>query len=73
MSAKPIGCPWCGKTPMVGPANPEKEGNAFGYVKCENFRCVAMPRVDDGAYQCDERGSDKYKAAAIRRWNRRAK
>jgi hypothetical protein len=68
---KPLPCPFCGKPPVVYPLNPEIEGDAFAYVICETKRCVANPRVADGALSCDSRGSDKYKAAAIRRWNKR--
>jgi len=76
----PIGCPFCGKTPALHPQNPEREGNAWGAVQCENGRCVTYDstrghgvRVEDGALQSDERGTAKYIALAVRRWNRRAK
>jgi hypothetical protein len=69
--AKPLPCPFCGKEPQVGPARPEIEGNAWGYVECINERCPAQPRVRDGANCSDERGSAAYKALAVRRWNRR--
>ena len=64
-------CPFCGVAPFVGPANPKREGNAFGYVECRNRRCAAQPKVEDGEDCADERGSDEYKKAAIRRWNLR--
>lgn len=68
---EPRCCPFCGKKPKVGPANPEVEGNAWAFVRCTNRRCPARPMVKDGALSSDERGSDKYKELAIRRWNRR--
>lgn len=64
-------CPFCGKQPDVYPKRPEIEGNAFGQVRCENWRCPANPVVNDGALSCDERGPEAYRQAAIRRWNRR--
>lgn len=69
---RPLPCPFCGKTPDVGPHRPHEEGNAWGYVKCVNRRCPAQPEVRDGAKICDDRGSGAYKDAAIRRWNRRS-
>ena len=70
--AKPLPCPFCGAIPHVEPDDPSKEGNAWAAVQCENSRCVAKPRVLDGALSCDERGTAAYKRLAIRRWNRRA-
>lgn len=65
----PLPCPFCGKQPKVMPSNPKMDGNAWGAVACVNRRCPAQPQVNDGALGCDERGSDAYKASAIRRWN----
>jgi hypothetical protein len=70
-------CPFCGKPPFIGPADPENEGNAFGFVECRNKKCVTYGdwhpglRVQDGSSVADERGSAAYKNQAIRRWNRR--
>ncbi len=68
----PLGCPFCGTAPVVYPKNPEREGNAFGQVRCETDDCPGQPVVNDGADVCDERGSDAYKALAVTRWNTRA-
>lgn len=65
-------CPFCGMMPSVHPCNPEEEGDAWGEVRCENEKCPSMPSVRDGCSVADDRGSDAYKAAAIRRWNKRA-
>jgi hypothetical protein len=65
-------CPFCGETPEVYPRRPEIEGDAFGQVRCENDDCQAKPVVNDGEDCADDRGSDLYKLAAIKRWNRRA-
>ena len=67
---KPLPCPFCGNIPIVGPENPEIDGNAHGYVRC--LSCAVSPGVSDGIDVCDDRGSDKYKEAAIIRWNKRA-
>jgi len=64
-------CPFCGVVPQIEPQNPKVEGNAWGRVKCINLNCPAMPEVLDGEMVSDDRGSEKYKKAAIRRWNRR--
>lgn len=71
-------CPFCGVAPHTHPQDPAREGNAWGAVQCENDKCATFDevrghgvRVDDGTLVCDERGTPKYIAAAIRRWNRR--
>lgn len=71
MSIAPLPCPFCGSMPEVYPKRPEIEGNAFGQVRCENQRCAASPCVNDNTKIADERGPEKYKQAAIRRWNKR--
>ena len=68
----PLPCPLCGKWPMVGPKDPKKEGDAYGYVRCTNKRCYVMPKVGDGTLVADMRGPGAYRDAAIRRWNKRA-
>jgi hypothetical protein len=68
---KPLPCPFCGIEPVIEPADPKREGNAWGAVACHNLACAAMPNVQDGEDTADERGSDAYKQAAIVRWNRR--
>jgi hypothetical protein len=65
---KPRLCPFCHTEPKVIPSNPEMDGNAWGAVQCVNQACPARPRVADGSTVADERGSDAYKALAIRRW-----
>jgi hypothetical protein len=70
---KPLPCPFCGTMPEVGPKDPEKEGNAFGYVACRNREsCPATPYVTDGELVADERGTKAYQAIAIKRWNTRS-
>lgn len=63
-------CPFCGVTPEVHPFDPKTEGNAWGKVVCVNERCPAQPSVEDTALGNDERGSQRYKALAIKVWNR---
>lgn len=69
---KPLPCPFCGKDPIVEPDDPEKNGDAWGRVSCINSKCPVRPQVDDRIGVADERGSIKYKKAAIKRWNKRA-
>lgn len=64
-------CPWCGKIPRVFPVNPHIHGNAWAVVRCVNRLCSAQPSVVDGMKKADNRGSDRYKLAAIRKWNKR--
>lgn len=78
MKIKPLPCPFCGKQPAVHPKDPEREGNAWGAVQCEMRSCPTFDntdghgaRVNDGSKIADERGTEKYQEAAIRRWNRR--
>jgi hypothetical protein len=66
---EPCPCPWCGEIPIVRPQFPEREGNAWGEVECNNPDCPAQPSVCDGIDVADSRGSDAYKRAAIERWN----
>ena len=65
----PLPCPFCGESPDIGPENPEIEDSACGYVQCLNPECPAQPRVEDGETSSDDRGSQAYIEAAIRRWN----
>lgn len=69
---EPLPCPFCGLQPVIIPTDPAKEGNAWGEVRCVSSQCVAKPSVRDGVGVSDERGSDAYKEAAIKRWNTRA-
>jgi len=66
----PLPCPFCGECPLVGPTD-DTQGNAWGYVRCNNNHCQAQPEVLDGEV-ADERGRSAYQMAAIIRWNRRA-
>lgn len=81
MSGRPsiLPCPFCGKPPDTFPKNPEKEGNAWGEVRCTNRKCATFSyrseeavAVGDGSRINDERGTEAYIRAAIKRWNRRA-
>lgn len=68
---KPKTCPFCGSMPGLHPKDPQREGTAFGEVRCENSKCPAKPRVNDGELVADDRGTAAYQEAAIRRWNKR--
>ena len=69
MKPLPCPCPFCGHKPIVGPLTPDTEGTAWAYVKCSNILCPARPIVLDVEGIADNRGSDLYKMAAIKRWN----
>jgi hypothetical protein len=68
----PLPCPFCGEMPVVGPQNPKKDGNAWGYVSCKSAKCAVLPDVRDGEDCADDRGTGAYIDCAIRRWNKRA-
>lgn len=59
-------CPFCGAEPLVGPVNPERDGDAWTSITCANARCGARPQVQVYA----ERG---HYGMAARRWNTRTK
>lgn len=65
-------CPFCDTVPMVYPTDPDKEGAAWGEVRCENAKCPAKPVVRDGISSDDPRGPGAYICDAVRRWNTRA-
>lgn len=67
----PLPCPFCGEIPAVQPEDPKTQGNAFGQVECVNKHCPVQPICGDGEDCADDRGSEAYKQAAVRRWNRR--
>lgn len=67
----PLPCPFCGAKPKVGPTNPDRDGNAWGYVQCASKRCPINPRAEDGQEMADERGTGAYIDCAIKRWNKR--
>lgn len=72
MSVKALPCPFCGKAPSLYPKDPKREGDAWGEVRCDNGHCAAQPAVSDGTKISDERGTDAYQRAAIKRWNKRS-
>lgn len=69
LTEKPLPCPFCGAEPDVQPINPSIQGNCWGMVECHNPECPAQPTIHDGILVADNRGSDEYINAAIRRWN----
>jgi hypothetical protein len=68
----PLPCPFCGKPPTVGPDEIKGECDFFAFVACENPECPAQPRVEDGEEVTEDSGLEKYKEAAIARWNKRS-
>lgn len=80
-AGKPLPCPFCGEEPVVEPLEPQYEGNVWATVQCVYRQCPTFAasrfgghgvQVHDGEEFADDRGSDAYKQAAIRRWNQRA-
>jgi hypothetical protein len=75
MKIEPKSCPFCGELPIVLPAAEDvksgREGGAYSLVECQNAECSSRPSVWDGEDVCDDRGSEKYKEAAVTRWNKR--
>lgn len=73
----PLFCPFCGQLPVIGPLDPEREGNGWAWVGCQNESCHVRPRVE--VYQISEEyapaeGWDERPAKiieAIRQWNLR--
>lgn len=72
---KPKVCPFCGHIPVVLPTAKDvelkREGSGYGKVQCINENCPAKPFVFDGEDIIDNRGSEVYKEAAIKIWNKR--
>lgn len=62
-------CPFCGESPSIMPADPVRDGNAWASVECVSPECPVNPRCGDGESVADDRGSNSYKASAIRLWN----
>lgn len=74
----PDTCPFCGSPPELEPDNPERDGDAWGSVRCTDIECPTHDHargygvsVSDGLSVADARGSGAYIDAAIARWNRR--
>lgn len=59
-----LSCPFCGKVPLVYPADPDTEGDAWTQIRCPTVQCPAYRGVRVYA----ERGH--YTLAATI-WNRR--
>ena len=75
---KLLPCPFCGGEARTEPKNPNREGNAWGAVYCDNEECATYDElrgrgvtVRDGERVNDERGSQEYIRIAAMRWNRR--
>ena len=68
---EPLPCPFCGHIPIVRSLRPDDAGNSWGFVRCGNPKCSARPIVLDDEEVSDNIGSDLYKIAAIKRWNKR--
>ena len=71
-------CPWCGQTPSIEPQDPERDGTAWGAVRCSNPQCAAEVRVmvyEDALVDITGEWLDSpeaIKAEAVKRWNKRA-
>lgn len=65
----PLPCPFCGYEPIVGPLDPEEEGNDWAQVECANPQCPVNPVVNDGMEIADE--EINYHEEALKRWNTR--
>jgi hypothetical protein len=65
----PAPCPFCGSTPLVGPNDAERDGDAWAFVQCVNQHCAARPRVE--SYSSARGAARGYREVAIVLWNRR--
>jgi hypothetical protein len=71
-------CPFCGAAPSLVPTNPDREGDAWGAVRCMNTLCPTYDdtrdrgvEIRDGCDISDERGTAAYIRLAVDRWNKR--
>jgi hypothetical protein len=71
-------CPFCGAAPRFHPLDPDRDGDAWGTVRCENKSCATFDdvrgygvSVRDGETINDERGTTAYMKAAMARWDTR--
>lgn len=70
---KPLGCPFCGKQPEVGPADPKADGDAWAYVSCVNTKCPTGLSGEGVTVRHYGNGPPaKMRAAAIKKWNTRS-
>jgi len=67
----PLPCPFCGEIPKISRSYPDDDGDAWGWVYCDNWDCVAKPSCVDGSDSVEDRGHGYYADIAIKRWNTR--
>lgn len=67
---EPKPCPFCGAAPLVGPKNPERDGDGWAFVVCKNPACHVKPQCAD--YDLPDEGPETaewHRENAARKWN----
>lgn len=70
--ARPLPCPFCGKTPTIMLQAETKKG-AWGKIVCINPACPVNPEICDDRRVTDVEDPKLYKSVIISLWNKRAK
>lgn len=69
---KPLPCPFCGETPVIGPIDHRAEGDAWAEVACENADCEVQPEFKnwENIAASGAKGSKEQKRIAVSKWNK---
>ncbi len=63
-------CPFCGELPIIKPDFPEKQGNGWARIECNNQECYARPSIEHFE-DFGEDSSARNKRRVRQKWNTR--